>query len=144
MARFRLVSEFQPRGDQPEAIESLANGILGGETHQVLLGVKMAIPSGLILNELITNCLKHAFPAGQVGEIHVSLHQEGDGQLVLRVADNGVGFPSDFDVLKTQSLGLRLVRLLTGQLSGQFEIRRTNPGTEAELSFSVKYPPRSG
>jgi PAS domain S-box-containing protein len=105
------------------------------EIEKVLLSVELAIPCGLILNELVTNCLKHAFPAGRVGEIHFSLRQEEDGRRVLRVADNGVGFPSHVDVLRTQSLGLRLVRLLTAQLSGHFEIRQAQPGTEAELSF---------
>ena len=63
---------------------------------------------------------------------------------VLRVADNGVGIPSDLDIQRTQSLGLRLIRLLTGQLGGQFEIRRTDAGTEAELSFSIKDLPGAG
>jgi PAS domain S-box-containing protein len=113
------------------------------EIEEVLMSVEVAIPCGLILNELITNCLKHAFPKGRVGEIYFGLLQDGSHH-VLRVADNGVGIPSDLDTLKARSLGLRLVRLLTGQLGGQFEIRQKNPGTEAQLSFSVKEAPRSG
>ena len=63
------------------------------QIEEVLLSVEVAIPCGLILNELITNCLKHAFPAGRVGEIHLSLRQEDGGRSVLRVAETAWGFP---------------------------------------------------
>jgi PAS domain S-box-containing protein len=106
--------------------------------EEVLLNVEMAIPCGLILNELISNSLKHAFPEDRVGEVYLGLHREEGGRCVLSVADNGVGIPTDLDIPKARSLGLRLIRSLTGQLGGQFEIWRTNPGTKAELSFSVE------
>ena len=98
----------------------------------------VAIPCGLILNELITNSLKHAFPADRAGEIYIGLHRGEDDQCVLRVADSGVGIPPGLDAQNVRSLGLRIVRALTGQLNGEFQIRRANPGTEAWLSFSVK------
>jgi len=108
------------------------------EIEEVLLSVDVAIPCGLILHELITNGLKHAFPADRAGEIYVGLHREEEDQCVLRVADSGVGIPPELDVQNVRSLGLRIVRALTGQLNGEFQIRRADPGTEARLSFSVK------
>jgi two-component sensor histidine kinase len=114
------------------------------ETDEILLNVEIAIPCGLILNELITNCLKHAFPSGRAGEIRFSLRQGTNGRRILRVADNGVGIPPDLDIQKARSLGLRLIRLLTDQLGGEFEIRQTHPGTEAELSFSVNDAAQAG
>ena len=108
------------------------------EVEEVLLSVDVAIPCGLILNELITNSLKHAFPADRAGEIYIGLHRGEDDQCVLRVADSGVGIPPGLDAQNVRSLGLRIVRALTGQLNGEFQIRRANPGTEAWLSFSVK------
>ena len=108
------------------------------EVEEVLLSVDVAIPCGLILNELITNSLKHAFPADRAGEIYIGLHRGEDDQCVLRVADSGVGIPPGLDAQNVRSLGLRIVRALTGQLNGEFQIRGANPGTEAWLSFSVK------
>lgn len=97
------------------------------------IGLEAAVPLGLILNELISNCLKHAFPEGQQGHIQIKLQREADG-LRLEVADDGVGLPPGFDPATQPSLGLKLVTSLARQLDGRFEMR-SNGGTHAVLHF---------
>ncbi|MBI4445760.1 MAG: PAS domain S-box protein [Acidobacteria bacterium] len=109
------------------------------DLEQVNMSIDLAVPCGLILNELVSNALKHAFPNGQRGEITVSLHESANGFCLLQVADNGVGIPTDLDVNATRSLGIRLIRSLTRQLDSQFELVPNNPGTEARLTFQVQY-----
>jgi two-component sensor histidine kinase len=104
------------------------------ELEPVLLGVSQAISCGLILNELVTNALKYAFPGSRTGEVLVELRGQG-GKIELRVADDGVGFPPGFDWTQSHSLGLRIVALLTHQLSGTL---RNDPaaGTSFTLTFA--------
>jgi|GEM_PF-3419820 len=87
------------------------------ELEEVFLSIDKAIPFGLILNELITNCLKHAFPAERQGEIYVGLNSDGHS-LTLTVRDNGIGMPEDIDLNNLSSLGLILVQSLVKQLKG--------------------------
>jgi two-component sensor histidine kinase len=108
------------------------------EIDPLLLSIETAIPCGLILNELVTNSLKHAFPGDKPGDVRLRLRRRADGRCVLSVADNGVGNPQDLDVQTTRSLGLRLVRALSRQLDGTMQIERTNPGTDAQLTFFIK------
>jgi len=106
---------------------------------EVLLGIDTAIPCGLIINELVSNSLKHAFPAGREGEICIDLHSDNDDKFVLIVRDNGVGFPKDLDFRNTESFGLRLVRTLTDQLEGNIELD-SNGGTTFKITFpELKY-----
>ena len=99
-----------------------------------------AVPCGLILNELLTNAFKHAFPAGRPGsgagncEINVIVNQEG-GMNVLTVADNGVGLPADLDWEKSETLGLRLIKMLSKQINGSLELDRS-----AGTAFRLKFP----
>jgi two-component sensor histidine kinase len=106
----------------------------------VLLGVNVAVPCGLILNELVTNALKHAFPDGRPGEIRVALQIDQatpQGILgILEVCDNGVGLPAHMDVAQTESLGLYLVHRLAIQLEGRLEVHNRN-GTSFRLSFPL-------
>jgi PAS domain S-box-containing protein len=97
------------------------------ELDSVNLGVDQAIPCGLLVNELVTNAFKHAFPGDRGGEVRVELHSLGDGQRWrLLVADDGVGLPPGFDVLNmTSSLGVKLIGDLATQLGGTLVI---NPG----------------
>ena len=100
-----------------------------------------AIPCGLIINELVSNSLKHAFPEKQ-GEIYVNLHRD-DGRSTLIVSDNGVGFPENVDFRNTDSLGLQLVCTLTDQLDGAIELNRRD-GTEFKITFGeIKYKERA-
>jgi PAS domain S-box-containing protein len=107
------------------------------ETEQLLLPIDAAIPFGLIVNELISNALKHAFPAGRSGQIRVRSFGEPGGKTVLSVADDGVGIPESVDPAKTSTLGLQLVTLLADQLGGKIAIRRSDP-TEFVLSFAIE------
>ena len=111
------------------------------QVDDILLGIDTAIPCGLIINELVSNSLKHAFPEKQ-GEIFVNLHRD-DGSLTLIVSDNGVGFPENVDFRNTDSLGLQLVCTLTDQLDGAIELNRTG-GTEFKITFGeIKYKERA-
>ena len=111
------------------------------QVDDILLGIDTAIPCGLIINELVSNSLKHAFPDKQ-GEILVNLHRD-DGKFTLTVSDNGVGFPEHVDFRNTDSLGLQLVCTLTDQLDGAIELNRTG-GTEFKITFGeIKYKERA-
>jgi two-component sensor histidine kinase/DNA-binding NarL/FixJ family response regulator len=110
--------------------------------EEVLLDINSAVPCGMILNELISNALKHAFPKGRTGVIKIGLKQGTGGTIELRVADDGVGFPEELDFRKPESFGLQLVNLLADQLDATFELDRGN-GTAFAVSFcELKYTPR--
>jgi PAS domain S-box-containing protein len=100
------------------------------------LGVDTAIPCGLIINELVSNALKHAFPDSHQGEIHLSLLKINESEIELVVKDNGVGIPHEIDFLDTGSLGLHIVTTLVRQLNGQIDLKRTS-GTEFMIRFSI-------
>jgi two-component sensor histidine kinase len=106
------------------------------ETQPVMLPPQTAMPCGLLLNELLSNALKHAFPGGRAGTIHIALQQEPPGQCILTVQDTGVGFPEGLDVHHANSLGLQLVGLLTEQLGGTVALRRDG-GTIFMITFPV-------
>ncbi len=106
------------------------------EIDDVSLGVDKAIPCGLILNELIINAVKHAFPNGRQGIIRIELRRVKPGTLVLAVRDNGVGLPTDMDVRKSHSLGMNLVSTLAEQLGTELEIIR-GEGTTFQFNFAV-------
>jgi PAS domain S-box-containing protein len=110
---------------------------LSMQAQQVQLPINAAIPCGLVVNELISNALKHAFPGGRSGEISVKLFADRNGRAVMSVSDNGIGVPEKIDLSKTSSLGLQLVTLLTAQLGGEVSMRRSDP-TEFVLSFPIE------
>jgi two-component sensor histidine kinase len=95
--------------------------------------VNVGIPCGLIINELLTNALKHAFPNGHKGEVSISLSPE-DERIKLVVADNGIGFPKNIDFRNTESLGFQLVTALVDQLSGTIDLAG-DKGTKFVISF---------
>lgn len=99
--------------------------------------IDMAIPCGLIINELVSNSLKHAFPGGRNGSIVVELRLDTNGQHTLIVRDDGVGFPETLNVYRTETLGLQLVASLTAQLSGTIGLKQQN-GTIFEIRFAGK------
>jgi two-component sensor histidine kinase len=104
------------------------------QIKNIFLGVDTAIPCGLIINELTSNALKHAFPDGMKGEVWIELRPLGDKAYTLVVQDNGVGLPKGFSLENTKSLGLKLVQDLTKQLDGEMEIE-TNNGTMFRSTF---------
>ncbi len=106
------------------------------DVDDVRLAVNKAIPCGLILNELITNAVKHAYPSGRRGEVRVQLSELEGRQLRLRVADDGVGLGPLSDIMEARSLGLKLVRTLTAQLDARLDIN-SDSGTSFELTFPM-------
>jgi PAS domain S-box-containing protein len=112
-----------------------ANVALMLDIDKVILDIDTAIPCGLIINELVSNALKHAFYSHAEGEINVALKAISEQDFLLRVRDNGRGLPANFDLNKVKSLGLQLVKVLTKQLEGTLEINGEN-GTEFCIRFS--------
>jgi PAS domain S-box-containing protein len=105
------------------------------EATPVRLRMDQAIPCGLILNELVTNALKYAYPDGS-GEVLIGLTYDPDDNIQLTVSDRGAGLPEGFDVKSTKSLGMRIVHVLSRQLGGQLSVR-SRPGTEFRLVFPL-------
>ena len=104
------------------------------DAESIFLGVDIAIPCGLIVNELVTNSLRHAFPSGKRGEISIGLRSYRDKEYKLSVHDNGVGFPENLDFRNTESLGLQLVNTLVEQLEGSIILKRKE-GTTFGITF---------
>lgn len=109
---------------------------LSCKLDEVFLTLDVAIPCGLIINELITNSLKYAFNNKEKGLITVDLINQKE-KVVLRIADDGIGLPSDIDFRKTESLGLQLVSTLIEQIEGTIE-REKREGTAYKIEFSPK------
>jgi PAS domain S-box-containing protein len=107
---------------------------LAMDLEPVSLAVNEAVPCGLILNELVSNALKHAFCGGTGGEVAVSLCYEEESRIVLRVHDNGAGLPPGFDWRQARSLGLRLVQMLAVQLHAAVDVSAKG-GTEFAIRF---------
>ncbi|HIB01844.1 MAG TPA: sensor histidine kinase [Phycisphaerales bacterium] len=103
------------------------------DAKSIKLNIDTAIPLGLLINELITNSLKHAFPDGRKGRVSVVIKSCPD-HYELKVSDNGIGFPEDFDSQNSTSLGLGLVDTLTIQLEGTL-IRENTKGVSYMLTF---------
>jgi PAS domain S-box-containing protein len=101
----------------------------------VSLGVDRAIPCGIVVNELVTNALKYAFPGGRTGRIDVELRSVSAGLIRLTVRDDGVGFPAGFDAQNARTLGLTLVSMLAEQLQGELAFPRQESGVEVVLTF---------
>ena len=102
------------------------------------LDMDLSVPCGLVINELLTNALKHAFPEGRAGSVAVSLRRRPDGSFELRVADDGVGLPPGVDPDNPRTLGLRIVNILCAQIRGVLEVERgteESPGTAFSLVF---------
>ncbi|WP_094227646.1 PAS domain S-box protein [Methanolobus psychrotolerans] len=101
--------------------------------EDVFLNVDTAVPLGMIINELVSNSLKHAFPEMKEGEINVEL-KVLKGNFLLKIRDNGIGLSSSIDYRNTESLGLQLVTTLVDQIDGTIELNSMN-GTEFTISF---------
>jgi len=105
------------------------------EVGDVSLRLESAIPCGLIINELVSNSLKYAFPEGRAGDIRVAFNSINEDELVLEVSDNGIGMLEKMDFRNTDSLGLHLVTILSeDQLHGTIELNRTD-GTDFQIRF---------
>jgi PAS domain S-box-containing protein len=112
--------------------------------YDISIDIDRAIPCGLIINELFSNCLKHAFRFSESeklsrktrNKVSVEIYSDSDGFLVLSVKDNGVGFPEGIDIRNTDTLGLQLVCTLTEQLKGTMELRNDS-GTAFNIVFPI-------
>jgi len=112
------------------------------DMEDISLNIHTAIPCGLILNELVSNSLKHAFPAGKGGEIKVSLHRTPDNNFLLRIKDNGRGFPEGLDFRNTETLGMQLVTMLVNQLDGSIQLERKKGTTYRIIFGELNYKQR--
>ncbi len=122
-------SLFRSYGVNPDRID------LKMDVEDVSLGLENAIPCGLIINELVSNSLKYAFPENREGEIKIALYSINADDLVLEVNDNGIGMPEELDIRNTESIGLHLVTILSeDQLDGRIELNRVN-GTLFNIEF---------
>jgi PAS domain S-box-containing protein len=132
--------------DFNEYLQELVNGLIRSfgihsrritfniDVKDVSLGVDSAVPCGLIINELISNSLKYAFPDGRRGEILIRLQKE-DNRFVLTYHDNGVGIPDNIDFENSKTLGMRLINALVDELDGKLTLDRTG-GTTFKIEFS--------
>jgi len=139
-------SEGLARIDFKTYLQSLAGLLLRAQSNKSLalrhqfdiapshLTMDLAIPVGLIANELLTNCLKHAFAGREKGLVRVALKVHHDRRIELTIGDDGCGLPADFAPGKSASLGLRLVKILTDQIKGSLEWNNAN-GAEFVLTF---------
>lgn len=124
------INVFQALGVSPDNVH------LQLDLGTVLLAVDRAVSCGLILNELITNALKHAFPAGRSGVVRIELRQVA-GEVRLTIGDDGVGMPDEIDLAKTKTLGMQLVATLVEQLDGEIRIARGG-GTAVHVTFPLE------
>lgn len=129
-------------------ISELANSILSSyttlppamaiDTHdrQVFLAIDQAIPAGLLITELLTNAIRHAFPPGWNGtpEIRISLQELSDGMIELCISDNGIGLPPEANTGRSTTLGLSLIPMLVSQISGTMTLD-TSGGTSYAITF---------
>lgn len=113
------------------------------DIDDIIMNLDMANPCGLIVTELVSNSLKHAFPARQKGELSIDLHLDNKGTFILIVRDNGIGFTKDIDFRKTETLGMQLVTSLVNQINGTIELDRSK-GTDFKISFMEKRTEVSG
>lgn len=142
------LSENLARIKLPDYIERLTSHLMNSMENsnsnivikrciaEIYLQIEQALPCGLIINELITNAMKHAFPADRPGCIMLIIEVQADGSISMVISDDGVGLPPDFDIQTINSLGLKLVHMLTNQLGGELIIRQHN-GTKFQITFSA-------
>ena len=103
------------------------------DIDDVMIDINTAIPLGLIVNELVSNSMKHAFPNNKDGKIDIKL-KLSDGNYSMIISDNGVGFPKDYNIQNSNSLGLKIVNSLTEQIDGEIKIEGIN-GTTFIINF---------
>jgi len=107
------------------------------DMEPVFLDVNVGIPCGLIVNELVSNSLKHAFPDGRKGMVKLGVSINKQGVYVMTISDNGIGFPREVDFRASPTLGLQLVNALVGQLRGTLELLKIE-GTAFSITFPAK------
>jgi two-component sensor histidine kinase len=104
------------------------------DLEEHFLDINTAIPLALIINEIVSNSLKHAFPDGRKGELYVKMKCDEGGKRRICVGDNGVGLPDNLDLGNTETLGMRLISDLVAQVDGKIKINKKN-GVMFEITF---------
>ncbi len=139
-------SEDLSRIDFADYIQAVSSGLVASfarkssnirisvDVDNVMLPVDSAVPCGLIVNELVTNCFKYAFADRDAGEVRISMKRTDESNLQLSVSDDGAGFPKGIDFRNTESLGMQLVTTLAEQLDGTITMRN-GVGTTFEITF---------
>jgi two-component sensor histidine kinase/sensor domain CHASE-containing protein len=110
---------------------------LNTDIDDIMINLDTATPCGLIVTELVSNSLKHAFPEGNKGELIIKLKSDNYENFTLIVKDNGIGFPKDLDFRTTNTLGMQLVTGLVSQLKGTIDLDQSS-GTEFKIIFKEK------
>ncbi|MEO7044282.1 MAG: ATP-binding protein, partial [Ferruginibacter sp.] len=128
-----------------EMVSYLRNFADGGKVHFMLeaddvsMDVSQAVPLGLLLNEAITNALKYAFPGDRRGNIRITLKETAGETILLKINDDGQGFPENFNFSGNKSLGIQLIKLFSEQLEGDLRFENNN-GAHIELCFKKQIP----
>jgi two-component sensor histidine kinase len=117
--------------------EKYGNVLMNIHVPDVQFSIDTLIPCGLILNELLTNAFKYAFPEGEEGSIGISLENVGEGRYTLVVEDNGMGLSESLDIWRSRSLGLQIVRSMAAKLEGNLDVHRDG-GSEFKVTFQEK------
>ena len=118
---------YQSYGDKTDRIHLQISG------DKIGLDMDTAMPCGLLVNEIVSNSYKYAFPNQEKGTIQIDFKKK-DNKIILFIQDNGVGFPEEYDLEKSESLGMQLIQALTSQLDGDLVVSREN-GTSFKISF---------
>lgn len=118
---------YQSYGDKTDRIDLQIKGDKQG------LDMDTAMPCALLVNEIVSNAYKYAFPDQKKGTIQI-VFKKLNGKMFLLIQDDGVGFPDEYDLEKSESLGMQLIQALTNQLDGELKVSREN-GTSFEISF---------
>lgn len=135
--------------DFKEYVQNLVAGIASTYNRQNIVfttdipplqfDINIGIPCGLIINELVSNSLKHAFPEERHGSITISANKKSAEEFALTVSDDGIGFPTEIDYTNTTSLGMQLIIILTKQLNGTVALEREE-GTKFTITFPTGNP----
>jgi PAS domain S-box-containing protein len=128
-----LASAISTAGPKHETIARIAHAMVSAD---------MAVPIGLLVNELVTNAYKYAYPSGEEGEVRIIGERLGDSRYRLEVRDCGCGLPEGFDVDRpsTSSLGMRVITSLSRQLRGELKASSAEPGARFTLVFPLEAP----
>lgn len=124
---------YQSYGDKTDRIDLSVTG------DRVGLDMDTAMPCGLLVNEIVSNSYKYAFPGNMKGFIILNLSKDS-GSVSLKIHDSGIGMPADFKIEESESLGMQLIQALTSQLDGELKVTSDN-GTTFEITFP--YPKKS-
>lgn len=121
---------YQSYGDKTDRINVIV------ESDRVSLDMDTAMPCGLLVNEIVSNAYKYAFPGSMEGEIKIQLSRN-DGKVTMKISDNGIGLPEGFSIENAESLGMQLIQALTSQIDGELSVSREGG---ASFTITFQYP----